>query len=143
MEGLSPGLSTGSGTFTAHHLLLCDCAMRPDLSCIEANLCIAEDVALKHEISEDSNPPNVRTYREEIDKAHNNYYNSRSNDYPPECETKRFLTGCFLVQISQNRISKQNHCHTEHDKAGVSTEEGPVTSEVISEEGDLGENEEA
>ena len=85
MEGLSEGLSIRFGTFNVHHLLLCDRTMRPNLSCVETNLCVAEDVALKHEMSLQFDHADVRTYREDIDEAHDDDNDARSNDNPPEC----------------------------------------------------------
>ena len=100
MKGLSDGLAEGFGTFAAHHLLLSNCAVGPDLSRIEANLCVAEDVTLKHESGNWSHDTDERAYRKDVNEAHDNDHDARSNDDPPECQTERFLASRFLVEIS-------------------------------------------
>lgn len=133
MERLSPGLSAGSGTFSAHHILFCNGAMRSDLSGVEADLGVTEDVALKDELARALITGCVQTNREKIDEAHHNDNDARSDDDSPECQTQRFLTSCFLVQVPQDCIPKQYHRHAEHDKARVSTEEWPISGKVASE----------
>jgi hypothetical protein len=106
MEGFSKGFPTRSGTTTTHDLLFGHCTVGTDLSRIEANLCVAENVALKQPISWNNDNAHRQTYCEDVDEAHDNHYDPRGNDDPPERKSKRFLASCFLVEIAQDCVSK-------------------------------------
>lgn len=43
-----------------------------------------------------------RAHSYDVDEAEKDNYNSGRYNYPPECETKRFLACCFLVEVSEN-----------------------------------------
>jgi hypothetical protein len=87
MEGFSKGLSTRSGTIGIDHLLFGDSTVRADLACIEANLCVAEDIALKEELAWTLFDWIGKAYSKDVDEAHDDHHNARSNDNPPKCQT--------------------------------------------------------
>lgn len=67
---------------------------------------------------------------EDVDKAHDEDCDTATDDQAPECHAKRFLGRIGFVEVCKHAITEEELSCTEHDEAGLWTEERPIACEI-------------
>lgn len=81
------------------------------------------------------------TYRRNVEKSKGNDHNPRGGDKLPERRTERGPAQCWLVQISENIHTKDDHDESQGNEAMRRRHKWPMGDEIGTEQVELGYDE--
>jgi hypothetical protein len=81
-------------------------------------------------------------YHQDVKKSKDKDKNTRRNHNAPESQTKRFLTGCLFVEVSEDVDAQYDHTQSQENEAVFLAKQRPVAREVSPEDWQLGDDQE-